>query len=229
MRVLFLLLVLANVLFYAYAYVARQQSDAGSRISLLQIRPEKVKVLSGAEGRAAAVANPPDAPAPAASASSAPAVCLKWGAFAGSEVARADSAILRLGLPAAQLTRTVVDAGGYWVYIPPLKTKAEVDKRIAELKSSGVADFFVVQDATQWRNAISLGIFKSDEAAKSRLAELRGKGVTSALAARRENFLKQIAYYVREPTEPTVAKLAALQREFPGTQIQAMACPPASG
>ena len=225
MRALFLLLVLANVVFYVYAVAARQQGDADSQISLLQISPEKIRLIKSTGGSAASLPKP--STVPAGTASAAPAACLEWGVFAGPDVARADAALARLELPAALLQRAVADAGGYWVYIPPLKTKVEVDKKLSELKALGVTDFFVVQDATPWRNAISLGIFRTEEAAKSFLDGLRGKGMHSAVAERRENFLRQIAYYLREPTEAIVAKLAEAQREFPGTQIRAVACPAA--
>lgn len=225
MRAVFLLLVLANVAFYAYFVVARQQSDPDSQIPLLQINPEKIQLIKSTGGPAAAIPKP--FTAPAGTASAAPAACLEWGVFAGPDVARADAALGRLELPQALVQRAVADAGGYWVYIPPLKTKVDVEKKLSELKALGIADFFVVQDATPWRNAISLGIFRTEEAAKSFLDGLRGKGMHSALAERRENFLRQIAYYVREPSPAIVAKLAEAQREFPGTQIRAVACPPA--
>jgi len=219
MRLLFLLLVLANAAFYAYAFVARQQGGVDSQIPLLQINPEKIGIVKAAggvaPGKTKSAALPPGL-----------APCLEWGLFAGPDVARADAAIARLDLPQALVQRMVADVGGYWVYIPPLKTRAEVDMKIGELKALGVVDFFAVQDQTQWRNAISLGIFKSEEAAKNFLARLREKGVRSAVIERRENFLKQIAYFVREPGELMVTKLAELQREFPGSEIKAVACPP---
>jgi hypothetical protein len=222
MRALFLLLVLANAAFYAYGIVARQQGDTDSQIPLLEISPEKIRLIKSTSGAAAAKPSK----APAGTVSAAPAACLEWGVFAGPDVARAAAALGRLELPQALVQRAVADAGGYWVYIPPLKTKADVDKKLGELKALGVTEFFVVQDTTPWRNAISLGIFRTEEAARGFLDALRGKGMQSAVAERRENFLRQIAYYVREPTEAIVAKLAELQREFPGTQIKAMACPP---
>jgi hypothetical protein len=52
--------------------------------------------------------------------------------------------------------------------------------------------------------------------------------VRSAIAARRENFLKQVAFYVREPSEATIARLTLLQEEFPASEIRAGPCPPAS-
>lgn len=222
MRLLFLLLVLANVVFYAYAFVARQQDSAGSQISLLQINPEKIRIIK-ATGAAAS-----EKPQSAAQAKAPPglAACLEWGPFAGPDAARAAAAITRLELPQPLMQRVVADVGGYWVYIPPLKTRAEVDRKIGELKALGVTDFFAVQDQTPWRNAISLGVFKSEDAAKNFLAGLREKGVRSAIVERRENFLKQIAYFVREPGEAMVARLVELQREFPGSEIKAVACPP---
>jgi hypothetical protein len=225
MRAFFLLMVLANAAFYAYTYVAGQQASADRQISLLQISPERIKLLRATNGKAAAQAKP--VAAPATTASAAPTACIEWGILAGPEVTRAETALAKLDLPQALVQRAVTDAGGYWVYIPPLKTKGELDKNIEELKSLGVPDFFVVQDSTQWRNAISLGIFKSEDAARTFLEALRARGVRSAVAERREKFLRQIAYYVREPTEATIARLAEMRREFPGTQIKAVACPPA--
>ena len=52
--------------------------------------------------------------------------------------------------------------------------------------------------------------------------------VDGARQQRRENFLKQVAFYVREPSEATVAWVTALQREFPGSEIKAGPCPAAS-
>jgi hypothetical protein len=153
------------------------------------------------------------------------AACIEWGVVAGPDVARADTAIAALDLPSSNVQRTVTDAGGYWVYLPPAKSKAQLDRNLSELSAAGVADYFVIQDAAAWRNAISLGIFKSEDAAKAYLASVESKGVKSATVGRREQFLKQIAYFVREPSKPVVARLAELQQEFPGTKMKAVPCP----
>lgn len=230
MRPLFLILVLANAAFYAYGWVAQQQGTPESQGALLQINPEKIQII-GVSDNAAPVISKPAAPAPAAPApaapGSAPAACLEWGYFAGPEVARADAALARLELPQTLVQRVVAESSGYWVYIPPQKSKADADRKIRELKALGVTDFFAVQEQNQWRHAISLGIFKSEDAAKSFLAALGEKGVRSAIVERRENFLKQMAYFVREPSPVMVARLAELQREFAGSEVRAVACPPA--
>ena len=237
MRALFLLLLLANLVFFVFAQVAREGAGVGSQVAQLQISPERVKLLKAADGAlpeaparskppAPAKAIPPVVPKPAPAV---PAACLEWGIFAGPNVARAEGALARLELPAGQIERVLADAGGYWVHIPPLKTKAEVDRKARELRDLGVTEFFVVQDAGQWRNAISLGIFRTDEAAQAFLVRLNQQGVRSAIVARRENFLKQFAFHVREPDEATVARVTALQQEFPGSEVKAGPCPTPNG
>ena len=231
MRALFLLLILANLAYFAYSRVALEGAGSGNQVSQLQINPDRIKLLKAAGGAlpetppAAAKSIPPAAPKPAPAV---PAACLEWGIFAGPNVARAEGALAQLELPAGQVERVVTDAGGYWVHIPPLKTKAEVDRKARELRDLGVTEFLVVQDAGQWRNAISLGIFRTDEAAQTFLARLKQQGVRSAIAARRENFLKQVAFHVREPDEATVAQVTALQQEFPGSEVKAVPCPTAA-
>jgi cell division septation protein DedD len=230
MRALFLLLVLANLFFYAYAQVAREPGSAEKQIPLLQIAPEKIKLLNAGgkpppEKKQAPRKSIP--PAPPKVATVAPGACLEWGIFAGPGVAKAEAALAKLELPEDRIERTVTDAGGYWVYIPPLKNKAEADRKVRELQGLGITEFFVVQDSGQWRYAISLGIFRSDEAAQTFLAKLRQQKVRSAIAARRENFLRQVAFYLREPGEATVARLTLIQQDFPDTDLKAGPCPTA--
>jgi hypothetical protein len=143
-------------------------------------------------------------------------------------VARAENALGTLGIEPARIERVVADADGFWVHMPPLENRAEVDRKIGELKALGVHEFFVVQDAGEWRNAISLGIFRTDEAANVFLASLRQRGVRSAVVSRRDKLLKQVVFYVREPSDALVAKLAEIQRDYPGTGMKATPCPPAS-
>ena len=228
MRALFLLLVLGNLVYFVYAYVVHESAGVESQIARLQIAPEKIKLLKAAGQAPAEKPRSPGKailPLPPLSAMAIPTACLEWGAFAGPAVSKAEAALAKLELPAAQVERAVTDADGYWVYMPPLKTKAEVDRKVGELKGLGVTEFFVVQEAGQWRNAVSLGIFRTDEAAQAFLAKLKERGVRSAVAERRENFLKQVAFYVREPSEATVIRLTALQQEFPGSELKAGPCP----
>ena len=226
MRTVFLLLVLANAAFFAYGWAARERAPAHDGVAALEVNADKIRLLKRGVKPAATRGAPADTPSGApAEVTAAPAACIEWGAIAGSEVARADAAMAKLDLPQGSVQRTALNSGGYWVYLPPASSKAELDRTLAQLTASGISEFYVVQEATPWRNAVSLGIFKSEDAAKSFLATLHARGFASALAGRREDLLKQFAYFVREPDEASVARLAALQADFPGTRMQAVACP----
>ena len=210
MRTLFLLLVLANAGFYAYAYVARERDTARRAGPELQINADKIRIVRR-----------PDA----ASAARAPAACLEWGVLTGSDVARASDALAQLALPEGRIQRMVTDAPGYWVYMPPLKAQPAIDKKLAELRALGVSDARVVQEPAQWRTAISLGTFRTEQAALNFLEELRAKGVRTAIMGQRGDLLKQAVYYLREPASEIVAKVAELKQVFPGTEIKAGQCP----
>jgi hypothetical protein len=228
-----LLLLLTNIGFFAYHRLLGGTDEAAEQIKALQISPEKI-VPVAAEAVSSVAATPVSAPnpvplAPAAvlpvPAVSAPTSCAEWGVFAGSEVARADAALAALGLPAGMTQRRITEVDGYWVHMAPLKTKGDVDRKVGELKALGVAEFFVVSDAGPWRNAVSLGLFKNEDAAKSELERLRALGVRSAMVTRRERFLKQVAFVVSDPVAATLARLTELQKDFPATEIKTGGCP----
>ena len=215
MRLLFLVLLLANVAAFGYIRYAESRAGADAQIALLQISPDKVKLLKSgtqapAERKDKARAAPP---LPAL-------VCLEWGGFAAEDVARAAATLAKLDLGDKVSQRESGES--YWVYIPPLRTKADADKKRGELKAFGVSDFSIVQDASQWRFAISFGEFKTEEAANTYLAQLRQKGVRSAVVGPR-GALSSI-FVIRDPGDALAAKIAELKVDFPNAQLQATAC-----
>ncbi len=214
MRILFVLLLAANVALFAYDRWLRAPDGAPDLIPKLQVNPDRIKILgTGERARLGEAPRAADA-------------CVEWGLFAGADVARADAAIAAVALPGVAIQRALTDAEGYWVYLPASKTKAEVERRVAALKSRGVRDYYVVQEPGPWRNAISLGIFKSEDAARTMVEQLKSGGVQGVALERREHILKQVAYRVRDPSEKAIAVLAELQRSFPGTEVKAVPCPP---
>lgn len=87
--------------------------------------------------------------------------------------------------PAVRVQRTAQPgSASFWVFIPPQPSRKDAENKAAELKKLGVPEFYIVQDGAQAR-AISLGVFSSKEAAKTRLEQLRGKGVRSAKVGER--------------------------------------------
>lgn len=211
-RTVFLLLVLANAVFYAYAYVARERDTARRAGPELQINADKIRIVRRPDAASGVPVT-------------APAACLEWGVLIGPDVARANAGLAQLELPEASIHRVVTDVSGYWVYMPPQNTPAAIDKKLQELRALGVTETDVVQEPPQWRTAISLGIFKTEAAAVNFLEGLKAKGVRTAVTGQREALLKQAVYFVREPAPEIVAKMAELQQAFPGSQIKAGQCP----
>jgi hypothetical protein len=227
MRTVLLLLLLINLGFFAWHRFLGDNDGAAAQIAALQISPQSIVPVAVETVSAVAPSSTfvPQSRAQGAPSPASPAACVEWGPFTGGEVARADGALATLTLPAGTTQRRVTEIDGYWVNIPPMKSKGDVDRKVAELKALGVTEFFVVTDAGLWRNAVSLGLFKNEDAAVAELERLRGRGVRSAAVTRREKLLKQVTFFVREPVPATVARLTELQRDFPATEIKAGACP----
>jgi hypothetical protein len=170
-----------------------------------------------------AAAPPPASPAPSVASAAAP-VCMEWGDFSGPDLLRSTAALASLKLGDRLSQRQVVREVGYWVYIPPLKDKAAVRRTVAELKALGISEYFVVQTAGHWRNAISLGVFKTREAAQNDLDQLRTKGVHTAKVGERVSRVKVTIFGLASVDPETAAKLAALQNDFAGSELKTVPC-----
>ena len=193
MRWLVFLLLLANLLVFAYGegYFGNAQHPDALRLQK-QVRPDDIRLVSRdvspPDNPAAkpAIAAPPASPAPAEvpreTVTTAPAeACLHWDNLTTRE---ADLLVTLLSEKFADFKQSrqskPATGASWWVFIPPLPSKADTDKKAGELKQLGVKDFVVIQDSVPDRFAISLGLFSTEAAGKTRLAELREKGVRSA-------------------------------------------------
>lgn len=219
MRLLFFILLLANAVFFAYSWFGHgAQASGDAQIIGQQLNAQKIRLL--APEQVSALTRKPEAPKPAAAVAAPVAtVCLEWGGFLDADAARAGQALEPLGLGAKLTQRKQDDVSGFWVYIPPLASRQSATQKIGELKRLGVDDYFVVPDDPKWRNAISLGIFKTEDAAKARLAALRAKGVRSATMGARETPPGRTYFQVHDATQALAAKLNELKQGFPGSEV----------
>ena len=113
----------------------------------------------------------------------------------------------------------------YWVYIPPLKSRSEAQKKQEELKGLGIEDSLIMQDNNKWRHAISLGVFSTQEAANKYLAELRDKNnVKSAKSGPRTLGAGLSSLLIQTSGADFEAGLVKLKQEFPGTELKAVPC-----
>jgi hypothetical protein len=216
MRVLFLTLALANAAFFAYDRLGRDaRADGEAQILAQQLNRDKIRLLL--PGQVSTLSRRPEAQPVA---QKAVALCIEWGAFGGDEAVRAAQALAPLSLGARLTQRRQEDVAGYWVYIPPLANRQAAARKAGELKSLRVDDYFVVPDDPKWRNAVSLGVFKTEDAAKARLAALRDLGVKSAVVGPRESQTGKSYFRVEDANPALLAKLKDLSQGFAGTGVR---------
>ncbi len=209
MRAFVFLLILANLLFYAFGagYFGRPENPDAGRLDN-QIAAERIRVVSRGEAPALkAPEPPPEAVAP---------VCLRWNGL-GKESAERLEKLLHERHPGYQLERETVtgEGKGWWVYIPPLASKSEADKKAAELRQQGISDYFILPEANPNRHAISLGIFSSERSGQERLAEVRSKGVKQARLSPRPGQESSISLQARGPLPEKDALLETISGDFP--------------
>lgn len=219
MRAVFLLLVALNLAFFAWVrYYAPSDSASDSEPLRRQIKPDSIHILAGAELAGLPVLKPkPPAPVEPAAAQAA---CVEWGGFAIAEAPKAEQALAPLALGARLSQRRSEETAGWWVFIPPQANRPAALKKTAELKALGIDDYFIIQDEGKMRWAVSLGIFSSEDAAKSRLDALRAKGVRSAQTGERDTQVAKIWFQARGADAPLQAKLRETAQGFPGTEVR---------
>ena len=220
MRLLFLLLLAANLALFAWwAYYAPSDVTADPEPQRRQLSPEKIRLLEGKELKALAATKPKPAPA-AGAAPAAAGACIEWGGFAVAEAPKAEQALAPLALGARLSQRRSEETAGWWVFIPPQANRPAALKKTAELKALGIEEFFILQDEGKMRWAVSLGVFSSEDAAKKHLEVLRGKGVRSAQAGERDTQVAKIWLQLRGADAAQQAKLRESAQGFPGTEIR---------
>ena len=235
MKALFALLVIINILLFSTMYWGGWITPyGGNQSAQALLNPDKIKLVPYKYPSSSAVVSAPamsavvaavSAPAPALAIPDANKdVCLEWGEFSGTDLARSQQALAAFNLYNHLGQRNVEYASGYWVYIPPMKTHKDVLKKIAQLKTRGVSDYFVVQEEDPWVNAISLGVFKTREAAQKYLTYLNDHDVRTAKVGERISTLKFVVFELKHLDVATSAKITGLQKDFPDSVFKTMAC-----
>lgn len=207
MRLLFIILAVANLVLLGYAVMQSHAPPADGPLAH-QIQPQQIRIVP--------------APSPTAERTSS---CLQWGTFAEADLDRVRRDLVA-SLPAGRWSEAKIPVtANWWVYIPPASDRGEAERKLRQLAALGVQDYYLVDAEGPWRNAISLGVFKSEDAASAFLQGLRAKGVRSARVGSREHRLMQTAVVMRDPDAELSARVAEMALRFPGSELRAGSCP----
>jgi hypothetical protein len=148
--------------------------------------------------------------------------CVEFSGIAAADAQRARDAFNTLQLGTRLAERRVEEITRYWVFIAPARDRKIAETTMANLRKQGVNDMSIRPD-----NAISLGVFSTEEAARRFMTSLEAKGVKGAEAGPFAKEMRELVMLIREPDTETVARLTILQRDYPGAQLRAVTCPAA--
>lgn len=241
-------LVVANVLLFGWfrGWMAPLGGDGREPARLArQVQPDELRVVPVARlaagaaasapgaagpkpapaetgGSAAAPPAPAKAPEPAPAAAAPPALprtggCVAIGVLTEADAVRAQAA---LDAVAPNLTITMIredDITSWWVYLPP--APGDLARRVAELRSSGVKDIYVMPDGN-WRGAISLGLFRQEELAVALARAITDRGVRGVRVAPRGPNPGRLQLQVQPVTEPVAAELERLRVQHPDAALR---------
>jgi len=207
LRVLALLLLVANLAFFAWTQgwldgvvSVRARGDREPERLAREFQPQRVRVLPPGEGAAAMAASAPVAATSVA--------CLEAGPYTQAEVRLAE-AILRPALPAGSWTLRNVEQPGSWiVYLGRFTAAEAMQKKVDELKRLG-ASFEEVQSPSELAPGLSLGRFDNRALADKALEQLAARGVRTA---------RVVAL-----SEPATATVLRIERADPALALEVAA------
>ena len=210
MKFVFALLVTANlVLLIAQGWMSDDVREP-DRISR-QFNAERIVLL---------LQEPAPEPALPAVAPPAAQACLELGDFSKQAAVVFEKRLAQLALPALPKKRTVMEPQTQMVFVPPKNGSAGAAQRLAQLRALGFTDTVILQEPSQWRGGISLGLFKSSESARAQLEQARRAGVPDARIEPYPVAASRAAYQLRGLDQTMRSAVSAIAVDFPGIETR---------
>lgn len=214
-RFLFFLLLVANAAFGAHLWLSQQreapdlsrrEKNAGD-IRIVDVTPPTGAQQKAEEARRQAV-------------SLAGAACVEFNGVPAADLPRVRDILASLRLGDRLAERRTEEVTRHWVYVPPARDRKTAEATAAQLKRLGITDLSIRPD-----NAISLGVFSTEDAAFRHLGQVEAKGAKGLQVGPFAREYRDVVFTVREPDTELVARLTLMQRDLPGTGLKAIACP----
>jgi Sporulation related domain. len=153
-------------------------------------------------------------------------VCYALGPFYSDEaLTPIKHSLEALELKSTRESRKVRARIGYWVYLPPLESRAAALELTREFTARGVTDYLVIT-APDKRNAISLGIYSDRSKAERRHQDLKALGYSPIVE---ERYKEQVQYWINftQPIGDDVTRHLLDDWKAKGEELQRVAvdCP----
>ena len=212
MRIVAVLLLLANLMLFAYTRLDRAGSGESVRLAE-QVQPDKIRILTPQQVAALG-------PAKVAALAD---VCLEWGPFNDADRTRALADLEPAALGRLLTQKRTENTTAFWVFVPRTWNRSTIDRRLAELTAAGI-DNVVLVDTGPQRFTIALGAYRTEQEASARVAELKTKGVSDAQLGPRQQTTVVTHLVIRDPSAPVVTRVRALQPNYAGTDVHVGSC-----
>ena len=213
LRLTFWILLVANIVMFAatktYTDSPQKQDEPQE---LRPVESEKIRLLPS---ELIPPQSGPAQPAVAVEQTSEATVCLEIGEF-DTTGARLFGEKIKNILPASSVVQhQTQNPSSYMVYIPASKNKKAAESRVGELQKKGISNYFLITNGTQFKNAISLGIFKNEEAAKNLITELQKLGFDDAQTHVRSKSSATASFRIQNPDRSQLQQLERILGDFP--------------
>jgi hypothetical protein len=117
---------------------------------------------------------------------------------------------------------TTTEGGTFLVYLSPSPTIREAQRKLFELKRVGVEDVALINEGDlKW--AISLGVFSTDDAVRTRIAQLSRVGIPGVKTSARSPIVNRVAFKAKVTDAEMKAALMALSNSV--LNAEAKTCP----
>ena len=243
MRVLFFVLLLANVAVLALILKPLRPTGVEPERLAQQVNADRISVIDPAAAamqaakerlarhRAAQERAAQQAPAPAAAgtppatdaapAQLARAVCVELGDFSAQAAESFEPQLSRLSMTGIPQRRVVQPPPSYLVFLPPQATDAAAARRLAQLREKGFADTAVIREESPRRWGVSAGLFSKEELAMAQVEKLHKSGFADARMGEHPLNSTRFAYRLPGVTEAGATRLAAVASAYAGVTMRA--------
>lgn len=227
-RFLFLLLLLANLLFLAWTrWVAPGLPTSDPVVATANapaLQPIRLQQEVAGDSRDPTTASPVPGGEPLAATA-----CVAVGPFLSREQAQAAERVLaRLGFQARIRAATDDVRVGTWVRVPDFATPADAGNALAALRAAGLADAYVVSDAGPG-TVVSVGVYADPQRAAEAARAVTEAGFTPEMGDRRRTLGVHWLDIDRRAngSVPTPDEVSGLPEG--GLPLELRACPAAAG
>lgn len=165
------------------------QAAGESERTKRQLVPEKIVLVQDAKPASATASTSPTpqaAPQPAPLPATDSPACIAFASLGNADVENIKSLVSSAG-SSLKLKINGVQPSSYWVNIPPSGGKDGANRRGEILAKAGITDFIIVRESGPNQFAISLGLFRNEDAARRLVEQLQKKGIKTAIITTRDN------------------------------------------